>query len=437
MATMSPGAVGREVGHGDPHGIAVAIAIAAAVGADLGERGQDRLASPGSLASCPRPPRARRCPAPDRPGAPAGRRWKSSTIRAWSWVTVRESPPSSNRLSRTPTAEAGQPSRSATICVSACSVGVPGRSVPARSRAVPRRPPASRPVRLAVARQRQLLKQQHVGRHHVARQPLSHVVAQRRSRRGALIGRPSGRLPRRSRPGGCALIGPQQHSRCGHAGMRKQRRLHLARLDPVAAQLHLVVDPAEVTELPPSCRAGPHPDQVTGAVPTPGTRGSSGGAPARTGPRSAPAGRDSPGPARPRPRAGRRGRRPAAGSARRGQRRGGLAGDRAADRADRCVRVRRDERPDHRVHRGLGGPVEVHQRRAVRPRARRTTARAGPRRTPRRPAARCAARRRPGLQDHRRQLTEGARRLCRARSTCSAARYAHSSSGCARALPPV
>ncbi len=94
-------------------------------------------------------------------------------------------------------------------------------------------------------------------RDHVARQPLREEAPQRRRGHRAHLG--------------ChiadqtALTGrilPRQHQRLAYRGMLLQRRLHLSGFDPVAAHLHLLVDPVE--ELQPPVRQLAH--EVTRSV---------------------------------------------------------------------------------------------------------------------------------------------------------------------------
>ena len=96
-------------------------------------------------------------------------------------------------------------------------------------------------VELAVGRHRQRL-QQHEGRgHHVLRKPTAQRLAQL-ARRGS-------RLTRRHHVGHQALVArlvlARQHHRLAHSGQVGQRHLDLPQLDPVAADLHLLVQTAQ------------------------------------------------------------------------------------------------------------------------------------------------------------------------------------------------
>ena len=103
------------------------------------------------------------------------------------------------------------------------------------------------PVKLAVGRERKLLKQHKGCRHHVVGKALAHMRAQ-------------GRAIRQSRIRRCHHIGDEplvagailarDHRRLGNAAMAQQHRLDLAGLDAKAAQLHLRVGAAEEVEHP-------------------------------------------------------------------------------------------------------------------------------------------------------------------------------------------
>ena len=109
------------------------------------------------------------------------------------------------------------------------------------------------PVKLAVGRERKLLKQHKGCRHHVVGKALAHMRAQ-----GGAI--------RQSRIRRCHHIGDEplvagailarDHRRLGNPGMAQQYRLDLAGLDAKAAQLHLRVGTAEEVQHPvraPAC----------------------------------------------------------------------------------------------------------------------------------------------------------------------------------------
>ena len=98
-------------------------------------------------------------------------------------------------------------------------------------------------VELAVGGQRQRVEHDDGGRHHVLRQP-SRRACRRSAGGSSAAGR---RRARRSRPAACrpGRSSRAMHRRLGHPRMRGQGGLDLARLDPEAADLDLVVGPAE------------------------------------------------------------------------------------------------------------------------------------------------------------------------------------------------
>ncbi len=93
-------------------------------------------------------------------------------------------------------------------------------------------------VDLAVGRQRQRFELHERRRHHVRRQCLLQLLAQRRGDRGAA--RCSHHV--RHQPLGACDILTRQHHRLVHLGQGAQRGLDLAQLDPEATDLHLMVD---------------------------------------------------------------------------------------------------------------------------------------------------------------------------------------------------
>ncbi len=115
-------------------------------------------------------------------------------------------------------------------------------------------------VKLAIGAQRHGLQVQQLGRHHVVRQVLTQMLAQR-------VQQPLGvglRAVRRDitdqlRP---RVARPGHHDRLAHHAMLEQPRLDLAQLDTQAAQLDLMVDPADIVDHP--VRAPTR--QVAGAV---------------------------------------------------------------------------------------------------------------------------------------------------------------------------
>ena len=165
-----------------------------------------------------------------------------------------ECPPSSKKLSWRPTRSA--PSTSAQTSASACSVSPTGGLVLAGGVRVPFRRRQRLAVQLAVGRKRPLL-QPHVRRgHHVRRQRLAQVCPQhvRAGRLAAHHVRHQARVSRR--------VLARQHHRLAHVRVLRQPRLDLAQLDAEAADLHLVVRPAQVLQAP----VRQPPPQVAGAV---------------------------------------------------------------------------------------------------------------------------------------------------------------------------
>ena len=204
---------------------------------------------------------------------------------AWPAASAR---PARRSSSSTPTrSDAAAPpprSRPATS-----SDGRPRRHV--RSAAGPPRPaPAGRAVHLAVGGQRQALEGHEGGGHHVLRQP----ARDRRARSSAADG--SAALLR-DHVGHQALLPrpvlAHHDGRLAHPGVRQQHGLDLPRLDAEAADLDLVVGPAQELQLP--VRAPPH--QVAGPV-EPCARLARRTGRGRSAPPSAPAGPGSRAPAR-------------------------------------------------------------------------------------------------------------------------------------------
>ena len=249
-----------------------------------------------------------------------------------------------------------------------------------RVRSAARRTPRPRSGRLAsgagsasrstlpLGGERQRRQDDERGRHHVLRQRRLEVRAQ--------LARPSAhaRAPaRRRRPARLVRRRPRARPPPPRAtpGCAAQRRLDLAELDPEAADLDLVVDPAEVLQVAVrraggrgrrSGRAGSPPRRRTGR--------------ARSARPSAPAGRDSRAPRRRRRRTARPARRPAPDGTLRVEHVEPQIGDRAADHARRRrPQIGRAHRPVGDVHRRLGDAVHVDQARAARRRGARTRAR--------------------------------------------------------------
>ncbi len=114
------------------------------------------------------------------------------------------------------------------------------------------------PVDLAVGGERQPREPHQVGRNHVVRQLLpqrgqNHGVV-RRFLAGGEVG---------DQPGLARRVLAQQHQGLGHSFDRQQVGLDLGGFDAEAAQLDLVVDPAEELQLE---ALRPHPHQVAGQV---------------------------------------------------------------------------------------------------------------------------------------------------------------------------
>ena len=164
------------------------------------------------------------------------------------------------------------------------------------------------------------------------------------------------------------------HRRLGHPRAAGQHRLHLARLDPEPADLHLVIGPPGEHQLPARPSTAPGPRSGTSAPRPPRT-----GTP-RTAPRSAPAAPGTRAPARPRRCTAPRPPPPAPGPATRPARTPGYW--RPAARSAAC-RTRRRIAQAVDVHRRLGRPVQVvqHPRRTARRTARPASPAAPRRRT--------------------------------------------------------
>ena len=178
------------------------------------------------------------------------------------------SPPSSKKLSSTPTR--ASPSTSANSPHSIASCGVARRTLQNARRKLRRR--QRTPVELAVRRQRQTLQHHNRRRHHVLRQssrqrsPKQSRLRHRSPRRRRPHSRPAARLP------GPVLA--RHHNRLRHARLPQQHSLDLARLDPEPAQLDLRVRPPQKLQH----TVGTPPRQVPGPV-HPRTRPAPAGAP--------------------------------------------------------------------------------------------------------------------------------------------------------------
>src|SRR6185503_1584629 len=100
------------------------------------------------------------------------------------------------------------------------------------------------PIHFPIRRQRQRRHQHHLTRHHVARQPLAQVLRQRRRRHLSF------RHHIRQQPLLTTLIFFHQHHCFPHLSMGLQRRLDLAQLNAIAAQLHLLIAPSQKLYFP-------------------------------------------------------------------------------------------------------------------------------------------------------------------------------------------
>ena len=154
-----------------------------------------------------------------------------------------EVPPASKKLSSTPTSS--DASTSLRTASSFCFDGVArldARFAPGRRRDRARRQPFA--IDLAVRQPRQRLDDRHARRHHVARQRLLQVRDQRlRLGGGTLLQHHIGADAR------VREIASVHHGGRGtHGRMRPKPRLDLAELDAEAADLHLLVAPAEIDQ---------------------------------------------------------------------------------------------------------------------------------------------------------------------------------------------
>ena len=171
-------------------------------------------------------------------GVKLERRARAARATTWSCGSSRR--PGRRSCRATPTRST--PRTSAQISASTSSGACAARRRPPASRAPARRRQGAA-VDLAVGGQRQV--QQHERRRdHVVGQPLAELRAQpvRRRRRGA-VGHHVGDQPRSRRPSSRATTTASRTP-----GWRGERGLDLAQLDPEAADLDLVVEPAQVLE---------------------------------------------------------------------------------------------------------------------------------------------------------------------------------------------
>src|ERR1700691_2638977 len=111
---------------------------------------------------------------------------------------------------------------------------------------------------LPADRHRQLINNHHRRGHHVVRQPLrSEPAHHRRQPRAISAGHAGaaiagGRDQVGHQPQITRSVLPRHHHRPSHARAGGQHRLHLTRLDPEPADLHLVISPAQKLQAPPT-----------------------------------------------------------------------------------------------------------------------------------------------------------------------------------------
>ena len=260
-------------------------------------------AAPGTTAAAartraaPGPPagRARWAAAPTAPPSPARAAKSASTGRVNSSPssTLHRSAPAAPARSPAPRAASARPARRSRRGAPPARAAAPRpRSPPAPS---PSRPPAPRTsrrvrvrlgrgqrlaVQLAVRRQRQRLQPHVRRRHHVRRQPLGQVRAQRVRLRPP-------RRPPRTPPAACPPARPRapRTTASRTPACSAQPRLDLAQLDAEAAHLHLVVVAAQELQRP--VRQPAQPGRPSGTAAPPARRRT--GRP-RSAPPSAPAG---------------------------------------------------------------------------------------------------------------------------------------------------
>ena len=160
------------------------------------------------------------------------------------WVASNECPPSSKKLSWMPTRSS--PRTSAQIAASCSSTAVSRRHVTGAEVGPVLIGGGQRPaIDLAVGRQRQRVQHHENTGNHVFGQALLQESTQLRRNNGRTAA--GHHIGRQAFVAGLVL--PRQHDRLAYRRVPQQHRLDLAQLDPVAPDLHLMVDPTQVLDV--------------------------------------------------------------------------------------------------------------------------------------------------------------------------------------------